>query len=233
MLGGGFAKIGAHLTQLGQLLVPIHQILRYKYGVDDELARLIVARSKMSVLSKGSFLYYQDERADVIAFPLDGILGFHSMSEEGTGVYFNVITPGAILNDQQMILGGAIPTEVKAATDCKILLMSFDDARLLMTKSTSFAQMISHSLATKQRLFNQLFLLRMEKSAPLKVARVLQLLSELIYDGVVPLNIQTLAAMMGISRNTVGREIKRMISQGELHKLPEGFVLPAIETGVA
>ena len=132
-----------------------------------------------------------------------------------------------------MILGGPIPTEVKAATDCKILLMSFDDAQQLMAKSTSFAQLISHSLATKQRLFNQLFLLRMEKSAPLKIVRVLQLLSELIYDGVVPLNIQSLAALMGISRNTVGREIKRMISQGELNKRPEGFVLASVEKSVA
>ncbi|QIA65779.1 cyclic nucleotide-binding domain-containing protein [Vibrio astriarenae] len=204
----------------------IQQTLSMKLGIDNELAQLILQHGRVSVIKKGSFLYYQDDTADYIALPIDGVLGFHSTSEDGAGVYYNLITPGTIINDTQLMLGGEMATEIRAASDCRVLLMSFKSARALLQQSVSFSQVISHSLAKKQRLFNELFLLRMERSAPMKILRVIKLISGIVDNGYVPLNIQSLASLLGISRNTVGKELKSFIQQGVIAKSSEGYFLP-------
>lgn len=212
-------------------MMAIHEILKQKFGIDDALAQLILTNSRLRSLSKGSFLYYQDDNANYIALPIQGILGFHSRCEDGVGIYYNVITPGLILNEEQLLLGGNIITEVKAASDCQVLIIAFDIANLLFDLDVGFSKLISRSLARKQRLLQGLFLLRSEKEITFKVEQALELISPLMEDNFVPLNIQSLASLLGVSRNSVGRAIKQLIDGGKVKKQGIGYSLtPSVHT---
>ncbi|GAM74662.1 hypothetical protein JCM19241_1005 [Vibrio ishigakensis] len=203
----------------------IHEILKQKFRIDDALAQLILTNGRVKTLSKGSFLYYQDDDAKYIALPIQGVLGFHSRCEDGVGNYYNVITPGTILNEEQLLLGGNAITEVKVATECQVVIMSFETANLLFDLDVGFSKLISQSLARKQRLLQGLFLLRSEKEISVKVEQALELISPLVEDNYVPLNIQSLASLLGVSRNSVGRVIKQLIDGGKVEKQGSGFNL--------
>ncbi|MGR5118944.1 Crp/Fnr family transcriptional regulator [Vibrio astriarenae] len=205
--------------------MPVLSILRTKYGMDDELAQLTLEKGRVRNVSKGSFLYYQEEWAEYIAFPLSGVLGFHSTSEDYAGIYYNLITPGTVLNDLQLILGGQMETEIKAATNCTVLLLTFNQAKKLLAEEPKFAQSLNVSMARKQRFFQDLFLIRNEKEPLRKIMRTLQMLASVTGDGVIPLNIMTIASLLGISRNTVGKSIRKLMSDGILDKSRQGYIL--------
>ncbi|GAM60896.1 hypothetical protein JCM19232_3838 [Vibrio ishigakensis] len=68
-------------------------------------------------------------------------------------------------------------------------------------------------------------MLRSEKEISVKVEQALELISPLVEDNYVPLNIQSLASLLGVSRNSVGRVIKQLIDGGKVEKQGSGFNL--------
>lgn len=200
-------------------------LLKNMYGVDDELALLLVNKGVIKNVKKGNFIYYQDEWADSISIPLTGIFSFTPTCEDGGCIQYNLISPGIIINEPQLILGGEFQNDVKAVTDAVIIQLPFSIAEVLMKESLGFVNMITMSLAKKQRATLGLFNLRGEKDITHKVMRALQIISSITADGLVPVNIITLASLLCISRNTVGREIKRFIEDGEIIKDGSGYRL--------
>lgn len=211
------------LQVLANDIMNIIEILKSKYGIDDELATHLLEMGTVKKLKKGDFLYYQDERANFITIPISGTLSFSPTCEDSGSIQYNLITPGIIVNEVSFLVGGGILTEVKAVIDCCVIQLPYTAAELLMGKSPSFLRMLSISLAKKQRATLALFNLRGEKDAKGKIKKALHVISEATPDGLIPVNIITLASLLCVSRNTVGREIKRFIDNGEIIKIQEGY----------
>ncbi|PSW17647.1 Crp/Fnr family transcriptional regulator [Photobacterium sanctipauli] len=199
--------------------------LKHTYQVDDGLAKLILEKGKVKSVKKGSFLYYQDEWSDFIAMPISGIFGIFPTSNNSHFTFYNLITPGIIVNEVQYLLEGGSHTDVKAITDSMVIILPFFVVKQLIELAPDFLLMLSKSLAKKQRFSHTLFHLRAEKDAYLKVTGALKAISDVTEDGHIPLNIIALASLLSMSRNVVGKEIKRLIALGVITKKLLGYRL--------
>lgn len=205
----------------------IRSILKNTYLIDEQLSDDLLSRGRLTSLSKGKFLFFQQQTADHIAIPISGILGFYPAVEDGANISYNLITPGIICNDVPYILGGGSQADVRAISDCKVLLLSYSDVKELMESCCAFSKMLNVSMARKQRFCLTLFNLRGEKDKSIKIQKALEAISEITNDGAIPVNIGVLASLLNMSRNTVGQYISRAIAEDELIKSGFGFRLVA------
>ncbi|MGR5063681.1 Crp/Fnr family transcriptional regulator [Photobacterium sp. DNB22_13_2] len=194
-----------------------------KYNIDGELAQQLLDTGKVRKIYKGSYLYYQDQRAGYIAIPLSGVFGIFPTNKENNCLFYNLITPGIMLNEVQYFLGGESHTDVKAVTDSVVVILPFHAVSELMEVNTNFSKMLNVALAKKQRFSHTLFHLRGEKDAQYKIEKALLAISEVTDGGMIPINIMALASLLNMSRNTVGKEIKGLIKKGILHKEGIGY----------
>lgn len=205
----------------------IRNVLKNTYLIDDQLTDDLLSKGQITALPKGKFLFFQEQSAEYIAIPITGILGFYPVVEDGANVSYNLITPGIIFNDVPYILGGGSQADVRAISDCKVLLLSYSHVKELMDSCCAFSKMLNLSLARKQRFCLTLFNLRGEKDKSVKIQKALEAISEVTNDGAIPVNIGVLASLLNMSRNTVGQFISRAIANNELIKSSFGYRLVA------
>ncbi len=203
----------------------IKHVLTQSYLINTPLAEEIEQCGKIKTLRKGSYLFTQDETVNYLALPLDGVLGVHAQNSYSDDLYYNIVTPGIVLNELSYLLGAPAASEVRAATDCRVLLLDFEDAKYLESQHTDFIRMFATSLAKKQQLLQQLLFLRSEKESAAKVEKALNLLMPFAQNGTLTMTNQTLAALLGMSRNTVGSAISQMASLGKVQRQASGFTL--------
>ncbi len=203
----------------------VHQILKEIYRASDKLAEQLINRGVVVSIPKGQFLFFQYQNVSDIVIPLQGVLGFYPAIDQGTHLKYDLITPGVLINDVPLILGEGAQSDIQAVTDSRVLLLPFEDVQELMASCCSFSKMVNVSLAKKQRFCLTLFRLRGERNTDLKIRLAMEAVSAATYDGSIPLNILTLASLLNMSRNTVGRYMSKAIAKGEVEKSSLGFRL--------
>ncbi|MGF1749637.1 Crp/Fnr family transcriptional regulator [Vibrio cionasavignyae] len=208
-------------------LMNVQHALQCHYHITSSLADKLLDKGKVVTIPKGKFLCFQDQPTDEIVIPLRGVLGFCPTIDEGTTLSYNLITPGIVVNDVPLILGQSTQSDIQAMTDCKALTLPFPVVEALLETCCEFSKMLNLSLAKKQRFCLTLFRLRGEKNAQLKIQLAMQAITEVTSDGTVPLNISTLASLLNMSRNTVGRHISQAIVAKQVTKIDIGYRLVA------
>ena len=202
-----------------------HHVLKRHYLTNQALSEKLIQKGRVVSLPKGKFLFFQEQMADFVAIPLDGELGFYPAIDEGITLIYNLITPGIIINDVPFILGGGSQADIQAVTDCTVLLLPFSAFEQLMGTCCEFSKMLNLSLARKQRFCLTLFQLRGEKNIQRKIDMARAAISVATGDGSIPLNISTLASLLNMSRNTVGRHINQALLTGQIVKSSTGYRL--------
>ncbi|MCL9777357.1 Crp/Fnr family transcriptional regulator [Vibrio methylphosphonaticus] len=202
-----------------------HHALQCHYHATSALADKLVKKGRLMTIPKGKFLCFQDQPTNEIVIPLQGVLGFCPTIDEGTTLSYNLITPGIVLNDVPFILGQNTQSDVQAMTHCTVLTLPFPVVEALIATSCEFSKMLNLSLAKKQRFCLTLFRLRGEKNTPLKIWLAMQAIADVTCDGSIPLNISTLASLLNMSRNTVGRHISQAIVAKQVIKVDIGYRL--------
>lgn len=198
------------------------QLLKRSYEMSDLLAEELVSVGKVKRLKKGEFLHYQNENKEYITFILSGILGFHPPASSYTGPFYNLITPGVIINDDNFVLSTDNYLDVKAATECRLIMLPFKEAEQLLNQF-DFSLMLNRSLAIKQRFFQTLFDIRMESDQREKLLQALKAIADASATGTIALNIGALAALLKISRNSVGKICTALIDEEILVKTHLGY----------
>ncbi|WEV78166.1 Crp/Fnr family transcriptional regulator [Janibacter cremeus] len=150
-----------------------------------------------------------DEPTDVYIVR-DGCLEL-AVRSAGRRIVIQILRPGDIDGDIQMLLGKAMPYETRAQTDTTCLMLEREAfERLLATHpqlSRRWLTSVSERLArSHSRLTNLL-------GQPLDV-QVAQLLLEERVDDVVVLTQTTVAALLGVRRPSINRVLKRFARDG-------------------
>ncbi|MCW8348571.1 cyclic nucleotide-binding domain-containing protein [Vibrio sp. ZSDZ65] len=203
----------------------VQHALQSHYHATRALADKLIEKGLVVTIPKGKFLCFQDQPTNEIIVPLRGVLGFCPTIDEGTTLSYNLITPGIVINDVPLILGQSTQSDIQAMTDCKVLTLPFPVVETLLDTCCAFSKMLNLSLAKKQRFCLTLFRLRGEKNTQLKIQLAMQAITDVTSDGSIPLNISTLASLLNMSRNTVGRYISQAIVAKEVIKVDIGYRL--------
>ncbi|MGR5092761.1 Crp/Fnr family transcriptional regulator [Vibrio maritimus] len=209
------------MTSMSYLLA--EQVLVDCYKANRNLAKEIIRQGCVQSVNKGVLVYVQGGSTDTITFLLDGVMGFHHTDTRDSGLFHNVIYPGFLLNEIQFFLGGTSPLDIRTATKCCVLTMSFKGVDKLIAKSLEFNQMLNHSMARKQKLLSEFFHLGSERQPHRKVYQAIKILGNFNRNLVANVSIFALASLLNMSRNTVGAAIRDLLMKQAIEKVPSGY----------
>ena len=172
----------------------------------DDLARYLHTRT----LTAGEPLHHVGAAPTAVCIVREGSLELAVPAATGR-VVIQMLRPGSIDGDIQMLLGMAMPYETRAHTPATCLLLGRADFDELLTTHpqlcrrwlTSVAQRLAHSHSRLTSLLGE----------PLDV-QVAQLLLEESVGNVVTLPQGTVAALLGVRRPSVNRVLRRFARSG-------------------
>ncbi|WP_375750032.1 Crp/Fnr family transcriptional regulator [Vibrio sp. HN007] len=202
-----------------------------KYGVSHQLATKLLELGRVRPVAKGSFVVFKEQTVDFLTFPLEGRFGLSSSCIERANSVFSIITPGTALNEVQLLLREDCLADILATKNSVVLQVSFSACEVLLKECIEFSNFLGVSLAKKQRVFHTLFQLRAMKSNTEKVCRAVKVIAEMSDNNVAAINLISLASLLYMSRNTVSKEIKKLIEQGGLEEVEGGYVVNNLQVG--
>jgi CRP-like cAMP-binding protein len=92
-----------------------------------------------------------------------------------------------------------------------------------LVSDSHFSTFINQSLARKQLTFHALFHIRSYRSDRDKVYAALYVLGKEVEQGIVPVNMVSLASILCMSRNTVSKIMKELINDNRVAKVKSGY----------
>jgi CRP-like cAMP-binding protein len=172
----------------------------------EDLARYLQVRT----LAAGEPLHHAGAEPEAVCIVRDGCLELAVTGSSGR-VVIQMLRPGSIDGDIQLLLGMAMPYETRAntATTC-LLLRRTDFEELLSTRSQLSRRWLTSVAERLARSHHRLTSLLGE---PLEV-QVAQLLLDESVEDVVSLPQTTVAALLGVRRPSVNRVLRRYARAG-------------------
>jgi CRP-like cAMP-binding protein len=122
-----------------------------------------------------------------------------------------VLRPGDIDGDAQLLLGMPFPYSARAATDTVALYIESSEFERLLVEHPAMARIWLTSVAARVSNCQRRILALLGRSLTVQVAGLV--LDEAI-EGQVPLPQRTLAAMLGVQRPSLNKVLKELEKQG-------------------
>lgn len=185
----------------------------------------MIAGCELVKLGPGQMLFRQGDpvTAGQGAFYglLDGMLRVSSLREDGKEAILLVLEPGNWFGEISLIDGQPRTHDATAVGDAQLLALPAAEFNALMERAP-FAQAIARLLAVRMRSLYGVIEDATLRSTRARVARRLLLLARggatLASDArrVVPVSQEALAMMLGITRQTLNKELKALAAAGAL-----------------
>jgi CRP/FNR family transcriptional regulator, cyclic AMP receptor protein len=229
------ANSAAPGTLFAQLLAEPLRHLVGQYPVPARLnehwLRCCASSNKARLFPRGTILFEEGSKPDGVTFVLDGLVKKSITSAQGRTLVLGFFGPGTVLGLAANVLGRAHAVTAETVEDTKALFVARNEViREMQTNATvawHVAQLVSESyyfLAGKIRSVD------LSESAPQKIARcLLELVAETANsDGEhyrLRLSQETIAQMVGTSRETVSRQLSRLRKNGVVQWSRSDFVI--------
>ncbi|GAB2480025.1 Crp/Fnr family transcriptional regulator [Jatrophihabitans fulvus] len=191
-------------------------------GVDPPALAALDEVAFVRRLARGQVLFVEGEPADHLVLIRAGSLKVHLVSAQGSDLLLALLGPGAVLGDVSLIDAGPRSAGATALTDAELLAVPSDAVRAVLRSRPDALWAVAVSLAAGVRRLTG-------RAADLVFLDLPRRLAKLLLDsqvaGVVDLPVtQTdLAAMLGVSRQSLNKGLSGFVSRGWV-ELGEGTV---------
>ena len=184
----------------------------------DELARF-AELTRERAYPKGSVILFQDDPGDSLFVLRKGRVKVVLIGEDGREVILGVLEPGAHFGELALIDDQPRSAHVIAMDDAHLLILRREDFRRRVEANPSVAWALLTELSRRLRRADQKIGGLVLLDVPGRIAR---LLLDLAQESGGPniekaLTHQTIAQMIGASRETVSRAMKEFQDQGLIH----------------
>lgn len=185
----------------------------------DKIVPLVVKRK----LRKNTVIFHENDPASAFYLVKSGRIKIYRVSRDGREQVLSMLGDGQIFGDVPTFDGGPYPATAATMIDSEIYLINRDDFNNMVRRNPEIALKIIQALG--QRLRQALDLVRdlSFKQVPHRLAGLLLKLEreygKETVEGILislPLSRQDLADIVGTSRETVTRELKKMERGGML-----------------
>jgi CRP/FNR family transcriptional regulator len=180
---------------------------------DEELkkiAELIIERK----LKKGSVVFYEHDPSSAFYIIKEGKVKVYKMSEDGRELIIGIFSSGGIFGDVPVFDGGPYPATAATLTDSVLYLIRKEQFEELLTRHPEISLKVIRILGRRLRQALNLIKNLGLKNVPQRLAGLLlQLAKEYSHKSEagmeldIPLSRQELAELIGVSRETVIREL--------------------------
>jgi CRP/FNR family cyclic AMP-dependent transcriptional regulator len=190
----------------------------------------MVAQAELLRLRPGEMLFRQGDPPGGFFALLQGTLKASSVREDGREAILAVLEAGTWFGEISLIDGEPRTHDATAVGPVAVLMLAREDFDILMQQAV-FARAIAAMLAARMRLLYGLVEDATLRSTRARIARRLLLLARGDLRPRVPVSQEGLAMMLGITRQTLSRELGKMVKQG-LVQLGYGYIDVLSEEGL-
>ena len=183
--------------------------------------RALLAAGERTTLHTGEMLYRQGDPPGGFFGVVSGSFKVSTLREDGKEGILSVVEAGNWLGETSLFDQLPRPHDVTALESAEVLLVGRDEFDRLMA-SPAFARAMNRLLATRVRLLYSLVEDAMLRSISTRVARRLMALAHgdatqaRDWRPVVPVSQEQLAMMMGVTRQTLSKDLKVLERDGVL-----------------
>ena len=185
----------------------------------DEIVPLVVKRK----LKKNTVVFHENDPASTFYLVKTGMVKIYKASAEGREQVLTILGDGQIFGDVPAFDGGPYPASAATMSDSEIYLFRREDLNEVVRRHPEIALKIIRVLGLRLRQALELVRDLSFKQGPHRLAGLLFRLADdygsetdngTLID--LPLSRQELADIVGTSRETITRELKKMEKQGML-----------------
>lgn len=189
---------------------------------DDEMDKIIPLVVKRK-LRKNTVIFHENDPASAFYLVKTGRIKIYRVSRDGREQVLYLLGDGQIFGDVPTFDGGPYPATAATMTDSEIYLINREDFNNLIRRNPEIALKIIQALGGRLRQALDLIRDLSFKQVPHRLAGLLLKLEreygQQSEEGILislPLSRQDLADIVGTSRETVTRELKKMERAGML-----------------
>lgn len=189
---------------------------------DEELEKIVPLVIKRK-LRKNTVIFHESDPASAFYLVKTGRIKIYKVSRDGREQVLSLLGDGQIFGDVPTFDGGPYPATAATMTDSEIYLINREDFNNMVRRNPEIALKIIQALGGRLRQALDLIRDLSFKQVPHRLAGLLLKLEreygQETGEGVLislPLSRQDLADIVGTSRETVTRELKKMERAGML-----------------
>lgn len=179
----------------------------------ENLARLFSTRS----YAKHAIIFQEGGEGDAFYILREGKVKVMLSDEEGREVIISVLRAGDTFGEMALLDSDVRSARVVAMTPCEVMRLSRGDFVAWLGSNPNMAMVIIQELSRRLRRANQTIAALATQDVQHRVARLLLSVAERREDGLIapqPPTQKDIAAMVGASRETVNRILKRLAEDG-------------------
>lgn len=185
----------------------------------DKIVPLVIKRK----LRKNTVIFHENDPASAFYLVKTGMIKIYKVSRDGREQVLSILGDGQILGDVPTFDGGPYPATAATMTDSEIYLINRDDFNDMVRRNPDIALKIIKALGGRLRQALELVRDLSFKQVPHRLAGLLLKLGKeygqesdagILID--LSLSRQDLADIVGTSRETVTRELKKLERAGML-----------------
>ncbi|MEG1884519.1 MAG: helix-turn-helix domain-containing protein [Clostridia bacterium] len=212
------------------LLVPLQQAVLDSDGITlpawDEIVTYLLENKigQLTMFHRGECLYRQGERAVFVTLLLTGKTKVVYVTAAGKCFVQRIFDAGVIIGVVPLLLNSYHESSCEAILDTQTIRIGMDDFRLLLRQNAEFTQLIMKQLSFSVRYYA--WTSRILSNPDIK-SRVMECMQRIAYeygekqaDGSIKIGLkltqETIAEMIGASRQNVSIQIHRLKQQGVL-----------------
>ena len=191
------------------------------FAVLDETSRQQLAEhTHLRPFNKGEFLYREGQEGTNAALLLAGLVQLTRSAARGRECMLHLVRPGHLLDAGVLFYEGGLPTSAVGLTGGQILWLEKPSLLAALHQQPELGLGITATFALRQRLFiHKLAGSQGRISASRRVAAWLLHRSKMEKSDSLDLGVsrEVLARLMGLSRESLSRELSRLASQQLVH----------------
>ena len=193
----------------------------FTQGLTDSARAEFLAAGRLREFPAGTFLFFQDEPADLFYILIEGKVRLSQLSPEGHQVIVHHVTPGEGIGVIVVLSHVPYPVSAEALEDCLLLSWDGEITRQLMLQHPRLAlngmSMIAQHFVQVSDRYRELATERVERRLAHALLRLVRQVGTKTENGVlidIPLSRQDLGEMSGTTLHTTSRILSEWDRQG-------------------
>lgn len=186
------------------------------FNISEHLASLLMEQAEIKDVIEGTTIIKQGSEPTYIIFVADGVVAGIRDNYDGTERLSALITKGRIAGEAGLVEPIKYYSSFTAITDARLAMVEYDKAKCILSENREMLELVLRSQTSKLKYASMVHYVSIERDKLAKVAAIVEGISDFSELDEIPLSIEQLAGILGMSRNTVSQSLKQLEDRGAI-----------------
>lgn len=190
--------------------------LKTRFGFSDEFANELLKVGEVRVLQSGELIEDQGQELDFFLFVLSGMISIYRDNYDGAERFAGFIPEGYMFSESFLLEPTKSFGRYQVLEEATVLSIPSELMLKYHDESLEFNKVMANHLAQKLQFSARMLFVSHEKNTNRKVGLSLDSLYRVTKRKNLPLSVENLSSMLGMSRNTVSKSLDYWEEKGAI-----------------